>query len=318
MSEFTEKVCGSFEWLCDFEYLKPLFQMLMCEKFKAAEHVRVLEVGCGSSTLAIDLYNEFDSKISVVSIDNDPHCIDYMKRLHSNIPNLTWMVYDMIECADVDGKTEHLVSQSFDVIVDKGSLDAMLVEGCISPMLCEMYRLLKVGGVYFLCSLHPQQLLEPLLSRSPLGLSVDFPLQTTKNNETADLCGLVDSANRHKNIALSTKSVEGVTVNEKAMKETEDDVMRNFFQSDNPLLTNEKKLELKRHYENKGSNPLTLLEAHGVILSLLCNMPFGTPCCELELDYTFDLFKEDLENFHLEDQEHLSFTEIIDFISSMQ
>jgi SAM-dependent methyltransferase len=316
MSAFTEDVCGSFEWLCDFSYLKPLFDKLINGQFQTQETIRVLEVGCGTSTLASDLCTAFPSKVLVHSIDNDDNCIKYMKDLHEGQPALTWMVYDMIECPEVPFKKEQLAVQSFDIIVDKGSLDAMLVEGCISSMLCEVYRLLKPNGVYFLCSLHPPLLLEPLLSRPPLNLEVEFPLQSAQTVPSEGVSAMMAAGNRQKNIALCTKKVDCSSVALQAMINTEDEVMQHFFQHENPFLTEEKKEELKQYFESKGSVPFTLQEAHVIIATGLCGESFETPDCDL--DYSFQLFLEDLEDFDLEDKQHMTLEELFLFISIKQ
>lgn len=318
MSSFTNEVVGSFEWLCDFAYLKPLFDMLVDEKFSEQDNVRVLEVGCGTSTLAIELFNAYPSKVSVHSIDNDANCIRYMEEVYKDHTSLTWMVYDMIECPNHPDKAAQLATQSFDIIVDKGSMDAMLVEGCISSMLCEVYRLLKPSGVYFLCSLHSPQLLFPLLSTPPLSFDVEFPLQSTETVATREVSAVTAAGNRQKNIALCSKGLDcsSSTVDTAAMIITEDEVMQNFFQNENPFLTDEKKEELRRHYDSRGSLPFTLREAHSIIATGLCGESFDTPDCDL--DYTFELFAEDVADFSLMDRKSMTLEELIQFISIKQ
>jgi 2-polyprenyl-3-methyl-5-hydroxy-6-metoxy-1,4-benzoquinol methylase len=335
MSDEHASVVGSFEWLCDFTYLKPLFDQLIHERVServsegvsegVSERVpvRVLEVGCGTSTLAIDLHTAYPSLVTVHSIDNDKSCIQYMEQTYSATHSLTWMVYDMIECPDVPNKSTLLQSQSYDIIVDKGSLDAMLVEGCITPMLCEVYRLLKPTGVYFLCSLHPPELLEPLLTRSPLNLNVQFPMQPKdKDTIVSDVVSTVMAAgNRQKNIAICTKNIDcsssvSVSVDATEMIATENEVMKDFFQNQNPFLTEEKKEELKQHYLARGSVPYTLKDAHMIISTGLCGESFDTPDCDL--DYTYELFEEDLTDFDLANAETMTLEELIKFITIMQ
>lgn len=341
MSNFSEDVCGSFEWLCDFAYLKPLFDRLIGKgQFSDQQTVRVLEVGCGTSTLAIDLYRAFAPKVSIHSIDNDANCISYMEDLHRDESALTWMLYDMIECPEVPFKAEQLASQSFDIIVDKGSLDAMLVEGCISSMLCEVYRLLKPNGVYFLCSLHPPQLLQPLLGQHPLNFEVEFPLQCAETTPSPEVSAMVAAGNRQKNIALCTKKVVGcssssgsisdnsVDIDMDAMLSTEEEVMQNFFQNEHPFLTEEKREQLQLYYDSKGSVPFSLREAHRIIatgggqcgesLSLSLETSRSAPDCDL--DYTFELFQEDLGDFELLDaqRQRMTLDELFRFISIKQ
>ena len=254
--------------------------------------------------------------MSVHAIDNDANCINYMEDLYRDQSALTWMLYDMIECPEVPLKAEQLATQSFDIIIDKGSLDAMLVEGCISSMLCEVYRLLKPNGVYFLCSLHPPQLLQPLLGQHPLSLDVEFPMQSTETTPSNDVSAIVAAGNRQKNIALSTKKVNCCSVDMDAMMKTEDTVMQNFFQNEQPFLTDEKRGHLQQHYESKGSVPFSLKEAHVIIATGLCGESLETPDCDL--DYTFELFQEDLEDFELVDDQRMNLDELFMFISIKQ
>jgi hypothetical protein len=55
------------------------------------------------------------------------------------------------------------MNSSFDLIVDKGTLDAVLVEGSVYQMLAIVYNLLTIGGVYLICSLHEQEMISSLL-----------------------------------------------------------------------------------------------------------------------------------------------------------
>jgi len=317
MSAFNDEiVVGSFEWLCDFAYMKPLFDDLINGQLRTEDKVRVLDVGCGTSTLAMDLHSAYPSRVTVHSLDNDANCIHYMSDKYKDQQSLTWMVYDMIECPEVPDKSTHLDAQSFDIIVDKGSLDAMLVEGCIAPMLCEVYRLLKPNGVYVLCSLHPPQLLQPLLSASPLDLSVSFPMQSKDIVAVEGVSAMTAAGNRQKNIALCIKTKVSGGVEMADMVKTEDEVMSQFFQHENPFLTEEKKRELTAYYKAKGSKPFTLKEAHVIIATGLCGESFDTPDCDL--DYTYELFQEDLSGFSLVDAETMTLEELFQFISIMQ
>jgi hypothetical protein len=76
----------------------------------------------------------------VLSIDYDPGCIEHMRAEHRDNKNLEWLVYDIVtqsfegggssaSSSESDAAQLILADKQFDVIVDKGALDAIIVEG---------------------------------------------------------------------------------------------------------------------------------------------------------------------------------------------
>ena len=98
----------SFEWYADFKDLKPFLQLLV----PAASSVVV--PGCGDSLLS-----EHTSLMGhkVVSFDFEPGVISKMQQRKSLV---NYQVGDMLNMAYDDN--------SFDVVVDKGSYDALCVD----------------------------------------------------------------------------------------------------------------------------------------------------------------------------------------------
>jgi ribosomal protein L11 methylase PrmA len=79
--------------------------------------------GCGTSVLSIQLADLGFGEI--VSVDNDSECIKHMELLYGNDCRLKWITYDMVDPAS----TTNADLGMFNLIVDKGTLDAILVEG---------------------------------------------------------------------------------------------------------------------------------------------------------------------------------------------
>ena len=80
---------------------------------------RLLVVGCGNSELSAQLYD--DGFTNVVNIDFSKVCIAAQLRLHLRArPAMKWLVMDATAMKFEDG--------SFDTVVDKGALDALMGE----------------------------------------------------------------------------------------------------------------------------------------------------------------------------------------------
>jgi SAM-dependent methyltransferase len=294
-----DEVVGQFDWIVDFNFMKQYFgeSYTGVGDFSSAH---VLVVGCGTSTLSHAISTELNAAM-VLSIDNDEKCISYMQEKHAGDHRMKWAVFDMIEDA-LKGNSELMKEKSFDIVVDKGSLDAMLVEGSIANLLLEVYRVLKEGGVYFLCSLHAPSLLRELMCSPPLGYEVLFPASTPDELESQDING------RYQTIALCRKEGPHRVLNVEEMVDTEDRVMDAFYQMACPFLTAEKRAEIETffHEESKnGSVPLT--NFHSFVFR-----------GDMMLDYTFELFLEDILDSQLTCPDEITFDEAIIFLSSKQ
>lgn len=74
--------------------------------------------GCGNSALSHDLYQL--GYTDVTSIDFSPACIAAMRARYAHCPGLRWAVMDIRALAFPDA--------SFDVVLEKGTLDVLMVE----------------------------------------------------------------------------------------------------------------------------------------------------------------------------------------------
>lgn len=79
---------------------------------------RYPSAGCGTSALSYDLHER--GYRDVTSIDFSPACIEAMRARYARCPRLRWAVMDMRSLAFPDA--------SFDVVLEKGTLDVLLVD----------------------------------------------------------------------------------------------------------------------------------------------------------------------------------------------
>ncbi|XP_044290576.1 EEF1A lysine methyltransferase 4 [Varanus komodoensis] len=109
---------------------------------------RILVLGCGTSALSYDLFQL--GYADVTSIDYSGTCISSMQSCYAHCPGLHWAV--------MDARTLNFVDGSFDVILEKGTLDSMMVEEkdpwnvsqearmLLDQVLTEVSRVLRPGG----------------------------------------------------------------------------------------------------------------------------------------------------------------------------
>ncbi|XP_037643673.1 EEF1A lysine methyltransferase 4 [Sebastes umbrosus] len=132
----------SYDWLGCFSKFKHLLE----------KHVQkedsILILGCGNSSMSGDMYSA--GYHSITNIDYSSVCISAMSARNSDCPGMTWHQMDMRELSFPDA--------SFDVVLEKATLDAILVEektpwevsphtaGLIHQALTEIRRCLKPGG----------------------------------------------------------------------------------------------------------------------------------------------------------------------------
>ena len=122
---------------------------------------RLLELGCGTSSLAVQLHAT--GKYAVLATDASSVAIDIQRQRHHSklCPTLSFEV--------ADARNTKLKTSNFAAIVDKGTLDALLCgdgfdyeAACLSG---ECARLLRSGGSWVSISLSPPRTILPLLAR---------------------------------------------------------------------------------------------------------------------------------------------------------
>ena len=99
---------GFFDWYAEFPQLNPVFK-----EYGIENDDKVLMVGCGNSKLSGQMFKNGYS--NVMNIDISPSVIAQMKE---QFPDLVWQVMDATDLQYKDGE--------FDVVMDKGTLDALI------------------------------------------------------------------------------------------------------------------------------------------------------------------------------------------------
>lgn len=153
---FTLRGAGdSFEWYTEWRFLRdPLLSQLSSVPSAAAASsdatrgIRILVPGCGNSRVSELLYDAGFQQIT--NIDFSKIVVsDMLRRNVRSRPEMRWQVMDMTDMQFAD--------ESFDVVFDKGGLDALMEPEVGSELgskyLKEVKRILKSGGKYLCLTL---------------------------------------------------------------------------------------------------------------------------------------------------------------------
>lgn len=111
-SFFKKRDKKSFEWYGNFSQIYPIVQ-----KSIQKENARILMLGCGNSSFSYDLYQK--GYRNIVNIDFSDIVIEEMKLKYKQCSEMKWIKMDMTEM-------EELEKGSFDIVFDKGALDALM------------------------------------------------------------------------------------------------------------------------------------------------------------------------------------------------
>jgi SAM-dependent methyltransferase len=285
---------GNFDWIISYEEVRSFFapECLGFDLFQTPS--RALVIGCGTSKMSEQISQDFQ-KCQVISVDNDEEVIQHMVRDSGYRMNLKWYRYDMIEDFAVPQENELDESGSYDLVIDKGTFDAILVEGATHLMLVDINRLLKVGGVYVLFSINTQELLQSLLSLPELSFELMF-YANEKIKCTTLLC----------------RKTSNAPVNVESLGGKEQVVLDQYFKRDNPLVTESFLRQLRQSFaENNGGD-----EGGYIRWELAHHMMFVAN--NQALCYSYDLFLEDVRNMDFEYDGLISLQEAIDFLKMMQ
>ena len=121
-----------FDWYVNWRQLKKYFLWLILPK-----KARILIVGCGNSKLTQEMYR--DGWKDIVNIDISDEVVKKMKEHHEKLDiHCEWIEMDATKMSFPD--------DSFDVVIDKGTLDAVLCGKDYyipNKMLREMYRVVR-------------------------------------------------------------------------------------------------------------------------------------------------------------------------------
>lgn len=317
MTEQLQAKVGNFDWLCDFaaieEFFLPSFTGLPSRVAPAAAlttdatrrpvPVRALVVGCGTSDLSYELAHVYDE---IISVDYDPEVIKHMMKTSqhyqtkngSRLGHMSWSVCDLLEVDE-----SPLPHDGIDIAIDKGSLDAMIVEGSIVNLFVNIHRTLCTNGKYLVISFLSKELLETLLN-IPNFFFVErcVEKQFASGKVTILLCKKVFSTDRY--------SVQ--TIN--ALREHEKIITDAYFQESCPWLTPERRNVLLNFFVDYcttqqvdiDNGQIPLASAHKIIEAV-----------DPYLGYSFDLFMSDIRERGL-NEECISYHVLIDFLADLQ
>ena len=230
---------------------------------------------------------------------------------------------------------------SFDLVLDKSTLDCLLcTDKATAGLLTEIYRLLKPGGVYLLISFHEQELLHPLLSNLP---GADWHVSSCvmqrkvedlirkctshkadetkpaivaypktefedKKETSVECCRTVNVFQCRKRQPEPSQNQRNDELNWNAVYHHVHDTNDQWFQKQNPMLSDERRLQIEAAFKEKS---LALVDAFMVLF---------TETEREHLDYHG--FLEDWEAFcqsHDEvDSKRISAQVAISFLAEMQ
>ncbi|RPD59094.1 S-adenosyl-L-methionine-dependent methyltransferase [Lentinus tigrinus ALCF2SS1-7] len=136
----------SFDWFKSYRDVADIMRELIPDKSS-----KILMLGCGNSTLSQDMYD--DGYKNIVNIDYSGILIEKMRHKHGQTaPEMEWHEMDI---RDLKFETD-----SFDVAIDKGTMDAMMtakadvwdppedvVRNC-NREVDEVLRVLRPGGIF--------------------------------------------------------------------------------------------------------------------------------------------------------------------------
>jgi len=102
----------SYEWLATYEDIKPIMKEALN---KVGPEAKILQIGCGNSQLALDLYD--DGFQDITNIDISEVVINKMTAKH---PHLKFV--------QMDATKLDFGKEKFDFVIEKATLDAFLVD----------------------------------------------------------------------------------------------------------------------------------------------------------------------------------------------
>jgi len=165
---FTKE--DNFEWCKSYGDFKDLMH----------KHVqksdRILMLGCGNSSLSEDMYN--DGYRNIVNIDFSQVVIEKMKRKCQDLIGMQWMMMDITDMTFAPG--------SFDVVIEKATLDALLVEekdvwspseesrNMMHRVLLQVSQIVKEGGHFISVTFSQPHFRKPFLAKSQYDWSISM------------------------------------------------------------------------------------------------------------------------------------------------
>jgi len=139
----------NFDWYQNYNKCIPMRQTIRDSIPKTS---KVLNIGCGNSLMSEQMVE--DGYSDITNIDFSEIAIRIMNKRTKLEPKWNKLIYLHMDAAKLDFPNE-----SFDAIIDKGTIDAQLcakltAKENITAMVDEAFRVLKPGGVFFVVSFY--------------------------------------------------------------------------------------------------------------------------------------------------------------------
>jgi len=158
-----------YDWYKTYSEIRPYLEPLLPNR-----SARILILGCGNSTLSQDMYDA--GYPNITSIDYSRIVIEKMKTLNHSRPELEWTLGDFRQLP--------FESHSFDVAIDKASMDSMctephdpwnppqhMLDDCNAEV-DEVTRVLKPDGIFIYLTFAQPHFRRKVLYRSGYSLEV--------------------------------------------------------------------------------------------------------------------------------------------------
>eukprot|EP00286_Rhodomonas_abbreviata_P028383 CAMPEP_0181295384 /NCGR_PEP_ID=MMETSP1101-20121128/4120_1 /TAXON_ID=46948 /ORGANISM="Rhodomonas abbreviata, Strain Caron Lab Isolate" /LENGTH=289 /DNA_ID=CAMNT_0023400135 /DNA_START=155 /DNA_END=1021 /DNA_ORIENTATION=- len=262
--EKTKDVYGTYDWIVDYEDFKGLVSP---SALGISENSRMLVVGCGTSTLSEELYNA--GYKDMVNMDIDEAQIEHMREQHAD-KAMQWITADV-----TDMRKQFPEPECFDVALDKGTLDALLCTDQAAEMICELWRLLTVGGQMLIISFRPADFIASLLSPPLLPSSLSIKPIEARGKRVGSLF-------------VVSKSCSLPSIPAAAVKAYVDERIQWWHQEGDPLLTPRREASLREKFSEQTT------DANGRVGLSVCHCIMFGEEERGEYGYGIDMFMQDL------------------------
>ncbi|XP_063172718.1 citrate synthase-lysine N-methyltransferase CSKMT, mitochondrial [Candoia aspera] len=136
-----------FDWFFGYKEISPLLGSVL--RGLPPGQARILDVGCGTSSLGLELYRRSPTQVHVCCLDFSAPAIECLARLLRDSPPPCHPLSEL-DChlGDATQLSHHFAPGSFHFILDKGTCDSV-VRGCphrARRLVAECLRVLSPGG----------------------------------------------------------------------------------------------------------------------------------------------------------------------------